>query len=50
MHNAVKNAKGHHFADDTNLRFSNKYLKILRKNINSDLALLLIGSAQIDCL
>ena len=41
MHSAIKNAKVHHFADDTNLLFSNKNNKILRKNINSDLALLL---------
>ena len=40
MHNAFKFSKVHHFADDTNLLFSHKNPKLLRKRINSDLALL----------
>ena len=40
MHNAIKFSKVHHFADDTNLLFSHKNPKILRKRVNADLALL----------
>ena len=40
MHSAIKYSKVHHFADDTNLLFSHKNLKLLRKRVNSDLALL----------
>ena len=40
MHNAIKFSKVHHFADDTNLLFSHKNLKILRKRVNMDLKLL----------
>ena len=40
MHSAIKYSKVHHFADDTNLLFSHKNPKLLRKRVNSDLALL----------
>ena len=40
MHNAINFSKVHHFADDTNLLFSHKNLKVLRKRVNSDLELL----------
>ena len=37
MHLAVKNSILHHFADDTNLLYSNKSIKVLRKKVNIDL-------------
>ena len=40
MHRAVKHSIIHHFADDTNLLYSNKNLKQLRKRINEDLKLI----------
>ena len=40
MHYAIKFSKVHHFADDTNLLFSHKNVKILRKRVNMDLGLL----------
>ena len=40
MHNAVKFSVLHHFADDTNLLYSNKKPKTLRKNMNEDLKLI----------
>jgi len=40
MHSAIKFSKVHHFADDTNLLFSHKNPKILRKRVNADLELL----------
>ena len=40
MHDAIQFSKVHHFADDTNLLFSHKNLKILRKRVNMDLKLL----------
>lgn len=40
MHRAVKHSIVHHFADDTNLLYSHKNPKILRKNMNEDLKLL----------
>ena len=40
MHTAIKFSKVHHFADDTNLLFSHKNPKTLRKRVNDDLALL----------
>ena len=40
MRNAVKFSIVHHFADDTNLLYSNKNQKLLRKNVNIDLELL----------
>ena len=40
MHSAIKYSKVHHFADDTNLLFSHKNPKLLRKCVNSDMALL----------
>ena len=40
MQNAINFSKVHHFADDTNLVFSHKNLKVLRKRVNSDLELL----------
>ena len=40
MHSAIKYSKVHHFADDTNLLFSHKNLKTLRKRVNMDLGLL----------
>ena len=40
MHNAINFSKVHHFSDDTNLLFSHKNLKGLRKRVNSDLELL----------
>ena len=40
MRHALKFSVVHHFADDTNLLYSHKNQKILRKNINTDLELL----------
>ena len=40
LHTSVKSSKVHHFADDTNLLFINKSLKMINKLINHDLALL----------
>ena len=40
MRNAVKFSIVHHFADDTNLLYSNKNQKLLRNNVNIDLELL----------
>ena len=40
MHTATKYSTLYHFADDTNLLYSNKNEKLLRKNINSDLNLI----------
>ena len=40
MNSAIKHYKVHHFADDTNLLYSNKNLKHLRKHINEDLYML----------
>ena len=40
MHKALKHSVVHHFADDTNLLYSHKNPKILRKNLNEDLKLL----------
>ena len=37
MHDAFEFCKVYHFADDTNLLYSHKNLKTLRKNINKDL-------------
>ena len=35
MHQAVTSSKMHHFADDTNLLFSNKNRKVMDQNIKS---------------
>ena len=40
LHTSVKTSKVHHFADDTNLLFINKSLKMINKLINHDLVLL----------
>ena len=40
MHTAVKYSVVHHFADDTNLLYSDKNPKLLRKRMNEDLKLL----------
>ena len=40
MRHALKFSVVHHFADDTNLLYSHKNQKVLRKNINTDLELL----------
>ena len=40
MRNVIRFSKVHHFADDTNLLFSHKNPKTLRKRVNEDLALL----------
>ena len=40
MNTAVKNSIVHHFADDTNLLFSHKDPKLLRKKMNEDLQLI----------
>ena len=40
MHHAMKFSTIYHFADDTNLLYSCKYFKTLRKSLNTDLALL----------
>lgn len=40
MHSSVKYSTIHHFADDTNLLYSNKDLKLLRKHMNEDLKLI----------
>ena len=40
MHKSVKHSIVHHFADDTNLLYSHKNPKILRKHMNEDLKLL----------
>ena len=40
MHKAVKNYIIHHFVDDTNLLYSHKNPKILKKHMNEDLKLL----------
>ena len=40
LHTSVKTNKVHHFADDTNLLFINKSLKMINKLISHDLALL----------
>ena len=40
MHKAVKYSTLYHFADDTNLLYSNKSQKILRKHANLDLKLI----------
>ena len=40
MHHAMKFSTIYRFADDTNLLYSCKYFKILRKSLNTDLALL----------
>ena len=40
MHTAAKFSTLYHFADDTNLLYSNKDEKLLRKNINTDLRLI----------
>ena len=37
MHQAVTSSKMHHFADDTNLLFSNKNLKLMAKILNQEL-------------
>ena len=34
MHQAVTSSKMHHFADDTNILFSNKDLKLMEKILN----------------
>ena len=40
MHRSVKYYIVHHFADDTNLLYSHKNPKLLRKHMNEDLKLL----------
>ena len=40
MHKAAKFSTLYHFADDTNLLYSNRNEKLLRKNINTDLRLI----------
>ena len=40
MHKAVRFSTLYHFADDTNLLYSHKNEKLLRKNINTDLKLI----------
>ena len=40
LHTSVKTSNVHHFADDTNLLFINKSLKMINKLINHSLALL----------
>ena len=40
MRHALEFSVVHHFADDTNLLYSHKNQKILRKNVNLDLSLL----------
>ena len=40
MHKAAKYSTLYHFADDTNLLYSNKNEKTLRKNINTDIELI----------
>ena len=40
LHTSVKTSKVHHFADDTNLLFINKFLERINKLINHNLALL----------
>ena len=40
MHHAMKFSTIYHFADGTNLLYSCKYFKTLRKSLNTDLALL----------
>ena len=40
MHTAINNCMVHHFADDTNLLFSHKNPKIIKKVVNEDLKLL----------
>ncbi len=37
MHQAVKSSKVHHFADDTNLLYSNKSPQVITKMLNKDL-------------
>ena len=37
MHQAVTSSKMHHFADDTNLLFSNKNPKLMAKMLNHEL-------------
>ena len=37
MHQAVTSSKMHHFADDTNLLFSNKNPKLMEKILNKEL-------------
>ena len=37
MHQAVTSSKMHHFADDTNLLFSNKNPKLIEKIFNQEL-------------
>ena len=37
MHQAVNSSKMHHFADDTNLLFSNKSQKLMAKILNQEL-------------
>ena len=39
FHKVIKHSKVHHFADDTNLLYSNKSLKKINKHINHDLKL-----------
>ena len=40
MHNSIKISTVHHFADDTNLLFSSKNIKEIKKTLNNDLKLL----------
>ena len=37
LHTFVKYSKTYHFADDTNILYSNKSLEVLVKNVNHDL-------------
>ena len=39
MHQAVTSSKMHHFADDTNILFSNKNKKLIAKILNKELKL-----------
>ena len=37
LHKAIQYCKGHHFADDTNLFYTNKLVKNLNKLVNHDM-------------
>ena len=46
LNHMIKHSSVHHFADDTNLLYSNSSLKLINKYIKHDLKLILIGFEQ----